>query len=112
MAGDEHGVHRIHLWRPAAVAVIAGWVAIVAASFVVLQLTHWLNGIGSFPIDTVASIMATWFVFVLFALAVWEAISGPSIQVADRYMPTIRPRWWMPPIAGLVGLALGWAFWR
>jgi hypothetical protein len=109
MAAEAPGRRPTPLWLFPVLAIVVGWVAIMVASLIVLYATHWLNGIGSFPIDTVASIMACWLVCVLFAVAVWEAIRGAAIQVS---MPAWRPHWWAFPVAGLIGLALGWAFWR
>ena len=94
-----------------AVVVEAGWAVILAGSWVVLRATGWLDH-GRFPIDTVVSVMACWMVAVLLALALDAAADEDPPQPPDHYRPLYTPRWWLPPAVGLVGLALGFAFWR
>jgi hypothetical protein len=104
--GRRAKTHRLTVWNALLVALVIGALAILAIFKLHMRSVGWK---GSFPWTVYASGTAAWGVALLNIIAVLE-ISGAVRLGAPRAAAVRQP--WVPFAAMLLGLALGYLFWK
>ncbi len=104
--GRRTRTRRVTLWNALLGALLLGAVAILGIFRLYIGSTGWR---GPFPWSVYASAAAAWGVAVLDVVATMEVFGAVRIG-APRAAALRRP--WVPFAALLLGLALGYLFWR
>lgn len=103
--GSAPPARPLTLWWVFVGALAAGAVVIWGAFLLYMNVVGW---VGSFPV-AYASAAATWGVFLVVVVALLEA-AGVGRFGAPHAAPLRRP--WVPFAAILVGVAVGYLFWK
>jgi hypothetical protein len=104
--GSRTRTRRVTLWNALLAALVLGELAILAIFKLSMSCTGWK---GSFPWSVYASGAAAWAVALLVLIATLEVFGAVRLG-APRAAALRRP--WVPFAAIVLGLAVGYLFWK